>query len=164
MVNEPPVNSIDIFQKELAEQLKVNKEGRAQRIELEDSLKMDPFIEHLYSEGEFEKLIFFETRKNNELLSQLIDILTQKHQGITNGSCLLTPIEPSDKYGINEKPVIQESDDLPSYAYKSDEPVDPVTGIQQTDSDCLSPAEKASVTPGRTRAGPGKPPATKRSR
>jgi len=147
MVNEPPVNSIDIFQKELAEQLKVNKEGRAQRIELEDSLKMDPFIEHLYSEGEFEKLIFFEMRRSNELMENLIDILTQKHQGITHGSCLLTPIEPSNMFGINEKPATNANEDLPAYAYKSDEPVDPVTGIQQVDSDCLSPAEKETITP-----------------
>jgi len=90
MVNETPINSIEIFQKELAELNKVNKEARAQRIELEDELKMDPFVEHLYSEGEFEKLIFFECRTTNVLLRQVIDLLSDKRQGVED---TVSPVE-----------------------------------------------------------------------
>jgi hypothetical protein len=154
MVNETPVNYTEIFRKEIAESLKVNVDAREQRIKIEDSLKLDPFIDHLYSEGEFEKLIFFEQRRTNDLLMKILEFVSGAH--IVPEKPVYTNIHPTiptkvetiiEVPSVPSGEIVSVEQDKPPYAYASDEPMDPETGIHQVESDGLSPAEKASVTP-----------------
>lgn len=160
-MTDEPKNYTEIFQKEIAESLKVNKEARSQRLELEDSLKLDPFVEHLYSEGEFEKLIFFEMRKSNELLMKLVDLLSGAHKVPEVCISTVKTIEPSIEEITAKNAVLSKSGDLISYEQNSSptfeqlvedrekpmkhEPVDEETGIHQVESDGLSDAEKSTL-------------------
>jgi len=165
MVNEKPVNSIEIFQKDIAEMLKVNKDAREQRIAIEDSLKLDPFIDHLYSEGEFEKLIFFEQRRTNELLTQLIQVIApqepqeNKFIEIDGKICHRDTGLPVYPVGEPKGKTIQPEDEVPTEVspVEPGETLDemlpmapgviPDDTLKDPEMESLSPAEAASVIP-----------------
>jgi hypothetical protein len=59
--------------KEMA-MLPVDTAARNQKIEIEKSISEDPYAEHLYTEREFEHLIYLELRSVNSLLRALVDL------------------------------------------------------------------------------------------
>lgn len=145
---EEPVNYTDLFQEEIRAQQSVDVAARKQRLEIEEQLKTDPFYEHLYTEQQFEKLIFFEQRRTNELLTQIVNLLSGSHSGIEKPVSGVAPIQLStrmkseDLVEMREAPVKQE-------------PIDPETGIHQIESDGLSEPERATLA---ADTAPPKPP------
>jgi hypothetical protein len=102
---------------ELKDMMAVNTAARNQRLKIEDSLKLDPFIDHLYSEQQFEHLIFIECRRTNMLLEELIGLLSDACSEAENPKKGAKPI-PSMKSFLKE--IVDTSTELSPYEQQID--------------------------------------------
>jgi hypothetical protein len=82
-MTDTPVNYTEQFQNKIREQMEglltVNEPARDHKLRIEKSLENEPYIAHLYSEQQYEQLIFFESRRTNFLLEKIVRLLENQY-------------------------------------------------------------------------------------